>query len=61
MGQRRSTHERPKGQLKAIRQAMRDHNLDGDQPIRELIARVEQEWMREGLGEDLIRQDHAPN
>jgi len=52
MGQRRSTHERPKGQLAAIRQAMKDHNLDGDQPIRDLIVRVERRWMAEELGDD---------
>ena len=51
MGQRRSTHERPKGQLAAIREAMRAHNIDGDQPIQELLDQVERAALAEYLGE----------
>ena len=50
MGQRRSTHERPKGQILAIRQAMADNNITKDDTVEVLLDAVERAVLDEVLG-----------
>lgn len=47
MSKRRAAHESPKGQMRAIRRAMKDHGVGYGDPVQKLIDAVRDEGLRE--------------